>query len=222
MNPIVTGVYPVGGSIKSFVVDGDEGVVLVDTGLPNKDGLIDEGLRSIGRSLEDLVAIVITHSHTDHIGGAAALKEAANPTVIASVGDTPAIQGETRIPGPPILRGPLSLLTKLLPTPDPVAVDLRVDEKNQMGMPEDFRVIDTPGHSPGHTSYLLNRVGGVMFVGDAAVQKDDTITPGFFNAGGGPAIKASIGHIAEYEFEVAVFGHALPITTGAAGAFRGF
>ena len=222
MDRVADGIYATRGYVSAYLIDGDQGVVLVDTGLPKKDGLIANGLSSIGRKLEDIVTIVLTHSHTDHMGSAAALKEASRSVVVAPSVDTPAIQGEVPIPSPPMMRGPLKLISKMLPTPTPVIVDHRISESYQGGLPDDFKAIDTPGHTPGHTSYLLDRQGGVMFVGDAAANKKGSITKGFPNAGGGPEIDTSIRHLGDFDFQTALFGHASPITSNAAEAFRNY
>ncbi|MGD2044087.1 MAG: MBL fold metallo-hydrolase [Acidimicrobiia bacterium] len=224
METVVDGVHLVGsGYVNAFMVDGDQGVVLIDTGLPKKEGLVTKALAAIGRGVDDVVAIVLTHSHADHTGSAAALKALTGARVIASPVDTPAIQGEEPIPVPPMLAGPVSFLGKLVPKPTPVTVDDMVAEDDQVGLPDDFSAIDTPGHTPGHTSYLLERSGGVLFVGDAAAaDKTGEVTRGFPNARGGSVIDTSIRHLATFDFEVAVFGHFGPITTGASGAFRAY
>ncbi len=223
METVIAGVHRIGGGyVNSYLVDGDQGVVLIDTGLPNSQAEVIEALRSLGRGPSDITAIVLTHSHTDHIGGAAVLKTGSGARVIAPRIDTPAIQGEEPIPAPPLLIGPLKYLSRLMPSPTPVTVDASVSEGSPAGIPEDFTVIDTPGHTPGHTSYLLDRRGGILFVGDAASNKDGSVTKGLPNAGGGRRVDASIRHLAEFEFEVAVFGHAAPLMSGAAEAFRGY
>ena len=88
-------------------------------------------------------------------------------------------------------------------------------------LPEDLKVIDTPGHTPGHVSYLLEREGGLLFVGDAAVAKKGEIKRGWMNRAE-PTFDASLRHIAEFDFERAVFGHAAPMQSGAAQAFKRF
>lgn len=224
METVAEGVHLVGsGYVNAYVVDGDQGVVLIDTGLPKKEGLVTKALAAIGRSGADVAAIVLTHSHADHTGSAAALKALTGANVIASQIDTPAIQGQEPIPVPPMLSGPLSVLGKLVPKPTPVTVDHMVAENDPPGLPDDFTALDTPGHTPGHTSYLLERADGVLFVGDAAAaQKSGEVTRGFPNARGGPEIDASIRHLATFDFEVAVFGHSGPIREGASEAFRAF
>lgn len=223
MDQITDGVYPVGrGYVNAFLVDGDEGLVLVDTGLPKKEGAVAEAVKAIGRKMTDIAAIVLTHAHADHIGSAAAVKAESGAEVVASSIDSHAIEGDKPLTAPPMMVGPLKVISSLMPKPDPVAVDRRVSEVSPQQMPGDFTVIDTPGHTPGHTSYLLERNGGVLFVGDAAANRRGTITKGFPNAFGGEVVDTSIRHLAEYEFEAALFGHAPPLTKGAAGAFRAY
>ena len=109
-----------------------------------------------------------------------------------------------------------------LPAPPAAEVDHLVSEASGDVLPGDLRAIDTPGHTPGHTSFMLDRTGGVLFVGDAAkATKSGKIVRGYFNRST-PAIDASLGHIAELDFAIAVFGHSGPILQDASGAFRSF
>ena len=222
---VVDGVYQLGsGYVNSYIIDGDEGVTLIDTLLPKKQDVIAEGLKQIGRSLTDVEAILLTHCHADHAGSAAAIKTDSEATLYASEADAPAIQGAVRPPSPPILSHvkPLSWLMSLLPGPPPVEVDQYVSEHSGDRLPGDLRAVDTPGHTPGHTSYLLDRDGGVLLVGDAArAAKDGRVVRGYFNRST-PHIDRSLAHLAELEFEIAAFGHSDLIRTQASSAFRRF
>lgn len=224
MAELTNGVHLVsGGYVNSYIVDGDQGVVLIDTGMPNKHQNIVDQLREIGRSVADIRAILLTHSHNDHTGGAAALKTGSGAPVVASHIDAPAVRGEEKTPAPPMIPGWLGWITSLMPSATPVDVDFEVSGETATGLPDDFRVIETPGHTPGHISYLLDREGGVVFVGDAAaVDKSGIVGRGFPNGRGNDEIDGSIRHIAEHEFDMAYFGHSAPITSGAATAFRKF
>jgi glyoxylase-like metal-dependent hydrolase (beta-lactamase superfamily II) len=222
VHSVISGVYQISHRIvNSFVIDGDEGVTLIDTGLPRLHRTIVTALPQIGRSVADIAAIVLTHSHRDHTGGASYLKAASGAPVYASTVDSVAIRGNEPIPTPPItdqLRF-LKPLFNMLPDSEPVDVEHTVAEGETIDLPADLRVIDTPGHTPGHVSYLLEREGGLLIVGDASVAKRGEIKLGWLNRGQ-PACGESIRHIAEYDFDTACFGHATPLRRAASAAFR--
>lgn len=224
MKTTVSGVHVVPGYSRSYIVDGDEGVTLIDTGLPNRHGNVVEALSSIGRSVRDIRAIAITHAHADHYGGAAALKSASHAPLFASHIDAPAIRGDEPTTPPPVFSRFrfLKPILSMSPGADPVEVDHLVSESDTAGLPEDVKVINTPGHTPGHVSFLLDRAGGVLFVGDAAVAtRRGVIKRGVFNAST-PSVDASLQHLAELEFEVALFAHSRLVAAAASGAFRAF
>lgn len=222
MKTIVEGVHQVSRGVNSFIIDGDDGVVLVDTGLPKRQGAIVDGLSSIGRSIEDLSAIVITHGHSDHAGGAAALKLQSDALVVASVIDSPIVRGDVPPPPAPMFDMPvLRLLAGLIPSPEATAVDIEIDEGGIPVVP-DLRAIPTPGHTPGHISLLLDRHGGVLFAGDSAMAKrGGGIQRGFINRKTA-TFDASLRAMAAEEFAVACFGHSTALTSRASDAFKAF
>ena len=224
MDREVAGVHVLSGTTRCYVIDGDEGVTLIDTGMPKRAGKVAQVLARIGRSITDVTTIAVTHSHSDHVGSAAALKRQAQAVLLASPADSPAIRGEEATTPPPLFsRYPfLRPLFRFVPKAEPVEVDHMIEEANCSGLPEDLRVIDTPGHTPGHVSYLLDRSGGVLFAGDAAVAtKAGKVKRGFFNA---PiaTVDESIRHIEDFEFDVAFFGHSAGLAGGARAAFERF
>lgn len=224
MDTVISGVHRVSALyVNSYIIDGDEGVTLVDALLPKKKGTITKALADIGRKLEDVSAIVLTHSHADHSGSAAAVKAVSGAEVYVSAGDVAAVRGEDRPPPPPIADRLPSLkpILRLLRPPAPVVVEHVIGEGVGGRLPSDLQVVDTPGHTPGHVSFLLERDGGLLFVGDAALAKRGEVTRGWMNRAE-PIFDASLRHIAEYDFERAVFGHASPLQSGASAAFRRF
>ena len=216
------GVHPIRmGYVNAYLVDGDQGLVLIDTGLPKKEGVIRDKIESLGRTIEDVQAILLTHSHTDHAGSAAAMKDASRAALIVSQRAAPAIRGEVKPPPPAMFRGPLKLLGNMLPSPPPSIPDHLVSEADPSGLPDDFTVLETPGHTPGHVCFLLDRGTGFLFAGDAAVAKNGELKVGFMNRRS-LDYDDSIRRIAQQQFDVAHFGHSGPLQRDAKSAFSRF
>lgn len=216
------GVHRLSVGSNAYLIDGDEGVVLLDAGIPGRLPRIRDGLRAIGRDLEDLRAVLITHAHPDHVGSAAAVVDAGGGPVCMSPADAAVARGAAPLQPPPMmdLLAPLRRLFALAPKPDALVVDHEVSEADDSGLPQDWRVVETPGHTDGHLSFVLDRAGGLLFAGDAAmVSRRGRVVRGVFNARS-RAVDASIARLAEHEFAAAYFGHGRPLTSGAAAAFR--
>ncbi len=120
------------------------------------------------------------------------------------------MRGDKPQPGP----NPDRLLGKLagtvferLTTPaPPVAVDVEVADGAELPIAGGIRAVHTPGHTPGHLSYLLPSKN-VLFVGDAAANLLRLGLPlGMYTADRQQA-KESIRKLAALEFDVACFGH---------------
>ena len=222
MELIAPGVFQVTKMVNSFIIDGDDGVVLIDTGLPKKQGAIIHALGSIGRRIDEVVAIVLTHAHSDHSGGAAALQRESGAAVIASELDAPVVRGDQPIPPPPIFDLPVLrwLVATLVPTADPVGVPHGV-ASGPVPIVSDLVAIPTPGHTAGHVSLLLDRHDGVLFAGDSAMAKAGEVTRGFMNRKTA-TFDASLRAMAEQEFDIACFGHSPPIERHAHAAFKDF
>lgn len=146
------------GFVNCFLVQDDDGLTLVDTNLPGSSRLI---LDAAQNARGPIRRILLTHGHIDHIGSLDALHDA--------------------LPGAEVLIGKRAFRT--------LNKDLSLDpgepeEKVKGGFPgaktqatrllvEDdkvchLRVIATPGHTPGHVSFLDER-DGTLIAGDAVV-----------------------------------------------------
>ncbi len=129
--------------IYPAAIEDDDGVILVDAGLPGNLDKIRENLEEHGFSLSDVEKLVLTHQDFDHCGCTAELIEETNATVFAHENDAPAIDGrEDPIKG-----------DERYPAVD-VDVELTGGETIHADGRE-VKVIHTPGHTPGHISLLV-------------------------------------------------------------------
>ena len=222
MQQIAAGIHQVSKGVNAFIVDGDDGVVLIDTGLPKRHGAILAGLSSIGRKPEDIAAIVITHGHADHAGGAAVLKRESGAALIASETDAPVVRGDSPAPAPPMMDFPvLRHLVGLVPAAEGVTVDHAVVE-GPVPVVADLTAVPTPGHTAGHISLFLDRQGGALFAGDSAMStRSGGVQRGFMNRRSA-TFDSSLRAMADLEFEIACFGHSAAIVGGASSSFRAF
>lgn len=135
MESLGQGVHRISVGSNAYLVDGDDGVVLVDTGIPGRMPQIRDSLRGLGRGVEDLRAVLVTHAHPDHVGSAAAVVDAGGRPVCMSHRDAAVARGDAPIEPPPMmdLLGPLKVLFALVPRPDPVSVDHEVTEVDRSG-----------------------------------------------------------------------------------------
>jgi glyoxylase-like metal-dependent hydrolase (beta-lactamase superfamily II) len=215
---VADGVFEVGmGYVNAHLVVVDDGVVLVDSGLPGRSATVEQALDDARRKLGQVHTILLTHRHPDHVGNAADLRRRSGARVVAHAADAPVITGAERVAPTGLMR----VLALVVKSPEPVPVDDLLDADGPLPVPG-FSAVHTPGHTAGHVSYLLDRAGGVLFVGDAAgggrhgkVRR----SPRMMTADP-TAADASVARLAGLEFGVAVFGHGRAITAGAADRFR--
>jgi glyoxylase-like metal-dependent hydrolase (beta-lactamase superfamily II) len=217
MRQVADGVFEIGISfVHAHLVVTDDGVVLVDTGLPKRSAKVERALHEARRTVGDVRAVLFTHWHADHTGGGADLVRRSGARTVAHTLDAPVISGAVPMP-----LTPLQKVTRFLTgTPEPVAVDEVLGADGPFSVPG-FTAVHTPGHTAGHVSYLLDRDGGVLFAGDAAAGAGTKVrsTPRLMTSDVAAA-RASVARLAELRFEVAVFGHGGAVTARAADRFR--
>jgi hydroxyacylglutathione hydrolase len=143
-------ILPVGALACNCSVFGDEGTreaMVVD---PGDD--IARVLEIIARHGLTVKAIVITHAHIDHIGGAQKLKQATGAPVYMNLNDT-ALQKMMAVQA-----GWLGMRT-----PEAVQIDVPANEGDKLlvGAAE-FHVLHTPGHTQGSISLWIPSEGKLV------------------------------------------------------------
>lgn len=73
--------------VNCFLIQGTDGCILVDTGLPGSEARIGKALKKNGLTFSDIKLIVITHAHVDHAGNAACIRELTGAPIVAHEGD---------------------------------------------------------------------------------------------------------------------------------------
>jgi len=142
--------YYVGmAGISSVLIATDDGLILLDGGLPQSPALIDESIRALGFDPEKIRLIVTSHEHADHVGGVATLQQATGATVAASPIGAQALQQGGPMPDDPQFG--FGRESTAFPTVEKVRV-VADGEKQRVG-DVSITAHHTPGHTPGSTTW---------------------------------------------------------------------
>ncbi len=164
------------GASNLYLCVEEEGVTLIDAGMPRRERLVWAALAQLARTPPDLKQIIITHADLDHAGSTAALQRDSGATVYASP-ETAALLPYGRSPKhlPAIAHFFASLMKY---TAVPAAAIQTMQDGQTLPFMGGLQVIATPGHTHDHFS-LYHPATGVLFAGDALNSRNNTlqITP---------------------------------------------
>ncbi|HLO15050.1 MAG TPA: MBL fold metallo-hydrolase [Anaerolineales bacterium] len=207
---------------NTYIIVDLDGLTIIDAGLPRSEKKILAYVANLGKSAQDVKRIVITHADLDHFGGLAALQKATGARTYASPIEADAIakgksSREIRPSGFSFRRILFTLLSPFMKA-TPFQVEGIIAEGQTLPALGGLRVVETPGHTPGHIS-LFAPSAGVLFCGDSMVSDEKGLQ------GSRPGLtwdeskaRESERRQAALEAQIVCSGHG-PVVMDAAGKF---
>jgi len=178
------------------IVTGESGVMLIDAGFPGSRDEVLTSLRTLGFSPGDVLAILLTHAHIDHLGSATWFAATHGTPVYCDPGEVgharreylqqvspAALMSQAWRPRWLAWSAQVALKGGLVRDGVPTARALTGDIA--AGLPGQPVPIPSPGHTSGHCSYLVE---GVLVAGDALItghplarRRGPQLLPSMFN-----------------------------------------
>lgn len=211
-------------ALSVFLLVLPEGLTLIDAGFPGTVAGIDAAVRSLGRRLEDIHDVLVTHCHPDHAAGLAEIERATGATTWMHPADAALTRAGRGFrpwevsPGERNRAFAEGIIGACPPTYEPAAVRGEALPGEILPVAGGITALGTPGHTEGHLVFLWPGDGGVLFLGDAANNVEGLqLSPVYESVAEG---LKSLRMLSRLEFDTACFAHGPAIVGGAAGAFR--
>jgi glyoxylase-like metal-dependent hydrolase (beta-lactamase superfamily II) len=159
--------------VSAHLVVTEDGVTVIDAGLPGHWRDLQRELTSLGLTAQDVRGVVLTHGDSDHIGFAERLRREHDVPVFVHPADAARARGEESTkpawggmrPGPVLRFLAYSVRKGGLRTPHLHEVH-DIADGQVLDLPGAPTVIALPGHSPGSIAIHVPHASAV-FVGDA-------------------------------------------------------
>jgi glyoxylase-like metal-dependent hydrolase (beta-lactamase superfamily II) len=175
------------GYVSAYVLVRGGEAALVDTGVEDSEGTIEDALTTAGLRWGAVGHVILTHRHGDHVGSLdAVLSKAPDATAYAGAADIPKIRSSRSLRA--------------------------VGDGDRVF---DLRIVATPGHTLGHIA-AFDEAGGLLIAGDA-LRTVGGILAGSIPAytEDEAQAKATVAKLGGLRFETLLVGHGDPILSGA-------
>lgn len=173
------------GFTNVYLLIHDRNILLVDTGTRNLENKILKFITSRGFKINDLKLIFLTHTHYDHTGCVAKLKQLTGAKVIVHVSEAGFLkEGFTHIPKGtnPLFKfiswmGRRERIEQKMAWYEKTEPDIIFNERLAMqSLGFEAEIFHSPGHTFGSSSL---KVGDRVIVGDAMFNLKGSYWPGF-------------------------------------------
>jgi glyoxylase-like metal-dependent hydrolase (beta-lactamase superfamily II) len=217
MPKVTEGVYFIQGQ-DEFIPDAHTYVIgepdskdlsIIDAGLMGKGDYKIDSIEKMGIRLDDVRRIIMTHTHLDHIGCLAEIRQqipSAELWVHEEEAEPLERGDEKTVYGMDMFRDMLQPQYDLSPGVFTFKVDRRLQGKEKLdigGM--QWEVLHIPGHSPGSIG-LFDRGSKVLIPGDV-VYSDYAIGRFDLYRSDGASLKESLMRLGELEVDILLPGH---------------
>lgn len=177
---VAEGVYRFGTRrINWYVLEADEGLTVIDAGLPAHWPQLGDWLDENGYELDDVAAVVLTHADADHVGFARTLADRGVP-VYCHPDDLPLLRSHPQ--GPPgwFLRNlwrpgffayAIEMIRDGVRSVESLADVEPLADGDVLPVPGEPRVIFAPGHTPGSCALFVED-RDVLFCGDVLATRN--------------------------------------------------
>jgi glyoxylase-like metal-dependent hydrolase (beta-lactamase superfamily II) len=215
--------------VNWYVVDDGGRLTIVDCGAPGYWPQLDQALAQLGKTRDDIAAVVLTHGHSDHVGFAERLRSESGTPVWAPEGD------EEMVRTGKLKKNERSLLPYFRHAFAWKMVShlvrnggAKIPPVREFSTYSDGETLDVPGHPvathvPGHSDgHCVLQFDSVLFAGDTLAtinaltgRRGPQIPPGAFNRSSQQAM-ASLDRLPDAS--LLAVGHGDPWTDGTAAA----
>jgi glyoxylase-like metal-dependent hydrolase (beta-lactamase superfamily II) len=223
--------------VNWYLIEQNGRLTAVDAGLRGHARTLASDLAALGKRPQDVEAVVLTHSDSDHTGVAPILQEA-GARVLIHADD----EATLRKPAPKDGDGAPRHLVKLMWRPrfwrffghmarqgggKPQGIEgaETFGDGDVLDVPGSPRVIHTPGHTRGHSAFLFDGERA-LFVGDAMCtwnpltnERAPQVMPKHFNVDYARCFE-SLARLEEVGADVLLAGHGEPWRSGVAEAVQ--
>ncbi|MEJ2747705.1 MAG: MBL fold metallo-hydrolase [Anaerolineae bacterium] len=165
-DPIAPNVYRIAaGYVNLYLIVEDDGLTLIDTGMPRSQKLVWETIAELGRERSELGRILLTHADLDHAGSVAAIQSETGAKVYASQETAVFLQaGKSPKHLPWLIQTVSALFVRYKTIPSHVIETIK--DGDELPILDGLQVLATPGHTMEHHSFFSPQ-RGVLFTGDA-------------------------------------------------------
>ncbi|MFM0553667.1 MBL fold metallo-hydrolase [Paraburkholderia sediminicola] len=160
---------PIQGSINAFLINTGSKLILIDTGAGLLYGSCCDhlmaNLRAAGYQPEQVDEVLLTHLHKDHVGGVILDGKMAFPNAVLRVSQTEAdywLNPANKAKAPGFLSSFFDSAISCV-APYQSAGRFKTFSDNEP-LDDGIRALSTPGHTPGHSSYLIESRNQTLLV----------------------------------------------------------